>query len=212
MIRAVIFDMDGVLIDAKEWHYDALNRSLALFGYSISRQDHLTAYDGLPTKKKLEMLTVRQGLPRRLHHFLNEMKQQYTMDIVYQCCKPSFPHEYALAELKRLGFRLGVASNSIRQTVEVMMERAHLTRHLDLMLSNQDVKEPKPSPEIYNLAIRHFGLKPSECVIIEDNENGVRAARASGAHVLVVEDVHGVTLDNILYRVREANAEQRSAA
>jgi len=212
MIRAVIFDMDGVLIDAKEWHYDALNRSLALFGYSISRQDHLTAYDGLPTKKKLEMLTVRQGLPRRLHHFLNEMKQQYTMDIVYQCCKPSFPHEYALAELKRLGFRLGVASNSIRQTVEVMMERAHLTRHLDLMLSNQDVKEPKPSPEIYNLAIRHFGLKPSECVIVEDNENGVRAARASGAHVLVVEDVHGVTLDNILYRVREANAEQRSAA
>ena len=212
MIRAVIFDMDGVLIDAKEWHYDALNQSLALFGYSISRHDHLTAYDGLPTKKKLEMLTERQGLPRRLHHFLNEMKQQYTMDLVYQCCKPTFQHEYALAELKRLGFRLGVASNSVRQTVEVMMERAHLARHLDLMLSNQDVKEPKPSPEIYNLAIRHLGLTPSECVVVEDNENGVRAARASGAHVLVVEDVHGVTLDNILYRIREANAAQRSAA
>ncbi len=212
MIRAVIFDMDGVLIDAREWHFNALNQSLALFGYSISLQDHLTTYDGLPTKKKLEMLTVRQGLPRRLHHFLNEMKQQYTMDIVYQSCKPSFQHEYALAELKRLGFRLGVASNSIRQTVEVMMERAHLTRHLDLMLSNQDVKEPKPSPEIYTAAIRHFGLKPSECVIVEDNENGIRAAKASGAHVLIVRDVHDVNLENILGRVREANAGQRSVA
>ena len=212
MIRAVIFDMDGVLIDAKEWHYNALNQSLALFGYSISLQDHLTTYDGLPTKRKLEMLTDRQGLPQRLHHFLNEMKQQYTMDIVYQCCKPSFQHEYALAELKRLGFRLGVASNSVRQTVEVMMERSHLTRHLDLMLSNQDVKEPKPSPEIYTAAIRHFGLKPSECVIVEDNENGIRAAKASGAHVLVVRDVHDVNLENILARVRAANAGQRSVA
>ena len=212
MIRAVIFDMDGVLIDAKEWHYNALNQSLSLFGYSISLEDHLTTYDGLPTKKKLEMLTDRQGLPRRLHHFLNEMKQQYTMDLVYSCCKPSFQHEYALAELKRLGFRLGVASNSIRQTVEVMMERSHLTRHLDLMLSNQDVNEPKPSPEIYTVAIRHFGLKPSECVIVEDNENGIRAAKASGAHVLVVRDVHDVNLENILGRVREANAGQRSVA
>ena len=205
MIRAVIFDMDGVLIDAKEWHYDALNQSLALFGYSISRRDHETTYDGLPTKKKLEMLTEHQGLPRRLHHFLNEMKQQYTMDLVHQRCKPSFTHEYALAELKRLGFRLAVASNSIRQTVEVMMDRAHLARHLDLLLSNQDVKEPKPSPEIYTAAIRHFGLKPADCVIVEDNENGIRAARASGAHVLVVRDVHDVTLENILNKVREAN-------
>jgi beta-phosphoglucomutase len=212
MIRAVIFDMDGVLIDAKEWHYDALNQSLALFGYSISLQDHLTTYDGLPTKRKLEMLTEHQGLPRRLHHFLNEMKQQYTMDLVYARCRPSFQHEYALAERTRLGFRLGVASNSIRQTVEVMMDRAHLTRHLDLLLSNQDVKEPKPHPEIYTTAIRHFGLTPSEVVIVEDNENGIRAARASGAHVLVVRDVHDVNLDNILGRVREANTLQRSVA
>ena len=62
MIRAVIFDMDGVLIDAKEWHYNALNQSLSLFGYSISLEDHLTTYDGLPTKKKLEMLTDRKSV------------------------------------------------------------------------------------------------------------------------------------------------------
>ncbi|HCF3308648.1 TPA: HAD hydrolase-like protein, partial [Pseudomonas aeruginosa] len=55
MIKAVIFDMDGVLIEAKDWHYDALNKALNLFGYNISRHDHLTSYDGLPTSRKLEM-------------------------------------------------------------------------------------------------------------------------------------------------------------
>ena len=76
-IKAVIFDMDGVLIDAKDWHYEALNRALELFGYTISRYDHLVTYDGLPTRKKLEMLTKERDLPKELHSFINEMKQQF---------------------------------------------------------------------------------------------------------------------------------------
>ncbi|WP_244574490.1 HAD hydrolase-like protein [Cohaesibacter sp. ES.047] len=74
-IKAIIFDMDGVLIEAKDWHYEALNRALLLFGYEISRFDHLTTYDGLPTRKKLEMLSAERNLPRSLHSFINEMKQ-----------------------------------------------------------------------------------------------------------------------------------------
>jgi beta-phosphoglucomutase len=95
-IKAIIFDMDGVLIDAKDWHYEALNKALALFGFSISRYDHLVTYDGLPTKKKLEMLTLERGLPKGLHHFINELKQIYTMEMIFQKCKPVFYHEYAL--------------------------------------------------------------------------------------------------------------------
>ena len=75
MIKAIIFDMDGVLIEAKDWHYEALNKSLRLFGYEISRIDHLATYDGLPTRKKLEMLSIERGLPIELHGFVNEMKQ-----------------------------------------------------------------------------------------------------------------------------------------
>ena len=65
MIKAIIFDMDGVLIEAKDWHYEALNKALSLFGYEISRYDHLVTYDGLPTSKKLEMLSMERGLPRK---------------------------------------------------------------------------------------------------------------------------------------------------
>jgi beta-phosphoglucomutase-like phosphatase (HAD superfamily) len=89
-IKAIIFDMDGVLIDAKDWHYEALNRALGLFGMEISRYDHLVSYDGLPTKKKLEMLSLERGLPYSLHEFINEIKQQYTMELVYTKCNRFF--------------------------------------------------------------------------------------------------------------------------
>ncbi|AVI82940.1 MULTISPECIES: HAD family hydrolase [Pseudomonas syringae group] len=208
MIKAVIFDMDGVLIEAKEWHYDALNKALSLFGYTISRHEHLTAYDGLPTSRKLDMLSVERDLPVALHTFINEMKQQYTMEIVHAQCKPTFVHQYALSSLKTLGYKLAVASNSIRNTVEIMMGRADLDKYLDLQLSNEDVAHAKPAPDIYNKAIKQLGMKPEECLIVEDNENGIKAARASGAHVLVVAQTCDANLNNILDRVEQINADK----
>lgn len=209
MIKAVIFDMDGVLIEAKDWHYEALNKALNLFGHTISRHEHLTTYDGLPTSRKLDMLSVERDLPVELHRFINEMKQMYTMEIVYAQCKPTFVHQYALSSLKNLGYKLAVASNSIRNTVEVMMEKARLDQYLDLKFSNEDVKNPKPAPDIYTKAINSFGLQSHECLIVEDNENGIRAAKASGAHVLVVADVADVNLENIINRISEINGSQR---
>ncbi|WJF90817.1 HAD family phosphatase [Paraburkholderia bonniea] len=208
MIKAVIFDMDGVLIEAKEWHYDALNRALRLFGYEISRFEHLTMYDGLPTKKKLEMLSLENDLPANLHAFINEMKQQYTIEMVHASCKPRFVHEYTLATLKANGYKLAVASNSIRNTVELMMDKAGLSGYLDTMLSNEDVKHGKPSPEIYIKAMQALGCEPHECVIVEDNENGIKAARASGAHVLVVKEVEDTNYTNIIQFIQKTEEGQ----
>lgn len=197
MIKAVIFDMDGVLIDAKEWHYDALNRALLLFGLEISRVDHLLTFDGLPTRRKLEIMSLTENFPVSLHGFVNALKQEYTMEIVNSRCRPSFPHEHALASLKRRGLKLGVASNSVRSSVTAMMERSRLSGYLDVMLSNEDVSQAKPDPEIYALAMHRLGVLPAETLIVEDNDHGIRAARASGAHVMVVKSVDDVNLQNI---------------
>lgn len=196
-IKAVIFDMDGVLIDAQDWHYEALNKALEIFGLSISRTDHLITFDGLSTGQKLNMLTSLHGLPMQLHAFINEMKQQYTMDITYQLCKPTFHHQYALARLKEENYQLVVASNSIKNTITTMMEKSNLLQYLDFYLSNQDVNKPKPDPEIYQLAIARLGYEAEECVIVEDSETGYKAAKASGAHVLRVGNVSDVTYSNI---------------
>ena len=203
VIKAVIFDMDGVLIEAKDWHYEALNKALKLFGHEINRYDHLVTYDGLPTMKKLEMLTVERGLPRSLHRFINDMKQQYTLDIVYANCKPTFNHQYALSNLKQRGYKLAVASNSVRDSVVTMMNKSALSEYLEFMLSNQDVEKAKPDPEIYTKAITDLGFTPSECLILEDNENGIKAARASGAHVLEIQTVHDVNFSNIMNKIKE---------
>jgi beta-phosphoglucomutase len=212
-IKAVVFDMDGVLIDAREWHYESLNRALGLLGYEITRYEHLTSYDGLPTKRKLRMLTVERGLPEELHGFLNSLKQQYTLELVATRCKPIFHHQYALSQLKAAGYSLGVASNSVRQTVEEMMERSDLMRYLDVVISNEDVSRPKPDPEMYLGAMERLGVRPEETVIVEDNENGVKAATAAGAHVLVVEGPDDVTLDAIRSRIALAeNTDRRLAA
>jgi beta-phosphoglucomutase len=197
MIKAVVFDMDGVLIDAREWHYEALNRALAIVGFEISRADHLTTFDGLSTRQKLEILSTTDNLPRELHSFINKLKQSYTMEIVSTRCKPTFSHQYALSSLKARGLKLAVASNSIRNTVEMMMQRAQLDKYLDLQLSNEDVESPKPAPDIYLKAMRMLGVSPSQTLVVEDNEHGRQSARAAGAHVLPVRNPNDVTLTNI---------------
>ena len=196
-IKAVIFDMDGVLIDAKDWHYEALNKALRIFGLEINRYDHLVTFDGLSTNQKLKMISKTHVLPESLHSFINEMKQQYTMDITHALCKPTFNQQFALSKLSQDGYKLAVASNSIKNTIKVMMEKSNLMEYLDFYLSNQDVKSGKPDPEIYQLAIKKLNLNPSECLIVEDNENGIKAAIASGANVLKVESVDDVTYENI---------------
>ena len=202
-IKAIIFDMDGVLIEAKDWHYEALNQALELFGYKISRYDHLVTFDGLPTRKKLEMLSMERGLPKGLHSFINHMKQVYTMQHVYMKCKPLFCHQYALAKLKSEGYHLALGSNSVRITIDMMLGKADLMKYMDFTLSNQDVTKSKPDPEIYNVAISRLGLEPEECLIVEDNPNGVKAALASGAHLLKVETVYDVNYANIRRRINE---------
>ena len=202
-IKAILFDMDGVLIDAKEWHYESLNRALHLFGTEISRYDHLVTFDGLPTKKKLEMLSMEAGFPEGLHNFVNDLKQVYTLEIVYAKCKPTFHHQYALSKLKELGYHIAVCSNSVKNSIEIMMQKSNLMPYLDFYLSNQDVTHGKPHPEIYTKAMQKLGFEPHECLIVEDNDNGVKAALASGAHLLRVETVDEVTYFNIINKINE---------
>lgn len=206
-IKAVLFDMDGVLIDAKDWHYEALNKALRLFGHEISRYDHIHSFDGLPTKKKLQMINEQSFLPEELHDFINKLKQQYTMDMVQMNCKPMFQHEYAMSKLKAEGYKCAVCSNSIRNTIVQMMTKAGLIQYIDLILSNEDVVNSKPDPETYIKAMERLGVEPDECVILEDNKNGIQAALASGGHLLRVNDVYDVNYYNITTFINEVESE-----
>ena len=202
-IAAVLFDMDGVLVDAREWHYEALNAALGPFGMSVARDEHLAVYDGLPTRKKLEILSKSRGLPTGLHDFLNTLKQKHTSGMIGQLCGPTFHHRFALSRLRTDGYRMAMCSNSVRTTVETMAKLALIDRYFDFLLSNEDVSKPKPDPEMYAAAIERIGATPERTLIVEDNQHGIAAAEASGAHVMQVGGPQDVTYQRIKTRIAE---------
>ena len=202
-IKAVIFDLDGVLLDAREWHFEALNKALDIFGIEITLNEHLEFYDGLPTRVKLKKLSEIKGLPYNLHDLINNLKQRFTSDLIHTKCSPYFAHEFLMSKLKQNNIKMAVASNSVSKTVTLAMNYTNLGKFMEFCLSNEDVKKPKPDPEIYNTAINKLGFNPKEVLIIEDNFNGIKAAKASGGHLLEVDSIEEVTLNNVISRIKE---------
>jgi len=198
IFKAVIFDMDGVLIDAKEWHYLALNSALNLFGYNISLEDHLRRFDGLPTKRKLEILSNEGGPPQALHALINEIKQERTLRLAATNCYPKPNLLSIFAFLKNEGYPIALATNSIRQTTEVMMKYSGLWDFFDLTLTNEDVNNPKPHPQIYEASCARLGISPNDTLVFEDNINGITAARLAGCKVFEVSDPNLLFLDDVI--------------
>ena len=197
-IKAFIFDMDGVLIDARDWHYEALNDALSMFGIKIPYTEHLNKYDGLPTRSKLSMLTREMGLPRVLYPLINSVKQERTHRIAAAKCFPQAQHLIMLAHLKRNGFKLGLATNSIQSTTLSMLKYAGIDSFFDVILTNEDVQEAKPSPSIYKLALLRLSVSGDETIVIEDNENGVKAAVDAGCRVVRVANPGEVNIELLL--------------
>jgi HAD superfamily hydrolase (TIGR01509 family) len=217
-ISCVLFDLDGVLVDATEWHYVALNRALALFGFDITRYEHLSDYNGLPTRKKLQMLSVEKGLPQALHDTLSRLKQVYTRDEILTRCRPVFEKEYMLSRLRKEGYRMAVCSNSIRESLRMMVQQSGLETYFEFLVSNEDVSRPKPNPEIYATAMTRIGVRPTETVIVEDSLHGLEAARRSGAYICQVSGFADVdyfrvrsAIDRIEQRVKAAEGQSGTA-
>lgn len=204
MIKAIIFDLDGVLIDADKLHFDALNKALELSDVSpISWHEHLTIYKGIPTLKKLEILTERKGLSKELYQSISESKQRITTGLLYNSCFPNLEKMEMIRLLKRK-YKVYVCSNAIRNTVELMLRYSSLEAYIDGYLSNEDVINPKPSPEIYLKAFELYNLKPEECVIVEDSDVGNKAALASGAFVCKVNGPEEVNYYRVLKTILES--------
>lgn len=206
-IEAVIFDLDGVLVEAKDWHYEALNMALSIFGCDISYEEHLSTYDGLPTKKKLDMLNSKKNFPLELSQIVYELKQIYTNEFFLTRCFPDFSQDYLFRMLKDKKIKTAVASNSITATVDQAMLSLDIRRYIEFSLSNEDVKNPKPDPEIYNKAIKMLNLEPHQCLIVEDNINGITAAKSSGAHCLEVKEVEDVNHVNVFNYIRHVQGQ-----
>lgn len=198
MIKLIIFDLDGVLVDAKEMHYEALNFALAAVDpkYQITRNEHILKYDGLPTKEKLKKRTSDVGLPIELYDDIWQTKQTRTLELIgninknYNLCE-------MLSKLKKDKYKLCVASNSIHESVKQLLIQVGIINYFDFFVSNQDVSFPKPSAEIYLKCMLQANCDPKETIILEDSIVGRTGATNSGAFVCGVKNPSDMSYNKI---------------
>lgn len=204
MIKAIFFDLDWVLADIKDIHFDSLNDALPE-DCKISKEKHYAMFDWLPTMEKLKILKAQW-------HVLNEVdieenKQEFTLSRLKKYHVP-----YHVIETVRhlcQEYYLWVCSNSVYQTVDIITKQFD-TWAFNVTYSNNDVCESKPHPEIYIKATLESWFSPNEVLIIEDSPRWVHAALASGCHVLRVNDTWEVTIENIMNEISRINKLDRN--
>ena len=194
-MKAILFDLDGVLVDAKNIHYETLNEALG--EYKISWEEHIAKYDGLKTMQKLEMLTSQKGLKREKHDSIWKKKQDLTKERL-STLAPNDDLKKLFQSLKERNLKIGVCSNSIFQTVNIVLSRLELFEFIDVVISNEQVNRSKPFPEMYWRAMIQLGVLPDETTIVEDSPYGIMAAKQSGANLIRVDGPHEVNCSTIL--------------
>lgn len=173
MIKLIIFDLDGVLVDSRDIHYYSLNNALSSIDtkYKITYDEHLSVYDGLNTTKKLQILTETKNLDPSLHKTVWTLKQKETLNIISDT-NPDSKLITIFRCLKDNGYNIAVASNSIRNTVQLYLLRLGILEYVDYFVSNEDVKRTKPFPEMYWKCMTQLNVIPKETLIIEDSHIG----------------------------------------
>tara|TARA_R110000868_G_scaffold176980_1_gene415132 strand:- start:883 stop:2256 length:1374 start_codon:yes stop_codon:yes gene_type:complete len=193
MNKLVIFDLDGVLMDSRELHYEALNRAIKQVtnshNYIISREEHLSKYDGLNTTKKLQMLTQDKSLDIGYYDDIWKEKQKQTFELIPLA--PKNPNILKIMHRLNLkGWKIAVASNSIRETVKLALMSMDVLQYVDYFVSNEDVFNPKPFPEMYWKCMTMMKALPKDTIIVEDSHIGREGALNSGAHLYPVKDAY----------------------
>jgi len=200
-MKAIFFDLDGVLVDACDWHYYSLNDALEYYEKpKITYAEHLDRFNGLPTNKKLEIL----GLRGELRKDVWKMKQNRTLDNIRKYGSIDKYKIRMLYKLKEEGYKIACVTNSIKLTAIEMLSVTGLLPFMDFVITNEDVINNKPNPDCYLLAFEKMGISSSDALIIEDSPKGIMAALASEANVLKVEDIYDVTYYNIRRKINES--------
>ena len=205
MIKLIVFDLDGVLVDTKKIHFNSLNKALKKFRVnSISYEDHLKIFDGLPTAEKLKIISKTKKLDNQTINNIKRLKQKITENEIKKNVKKNKNVVQIFSNLSKK-YKLAVATNAVKSTLDICLKNLQIKKFISFTLSNEDVKMPKPHPEIYYKIFIKFKLYPDEVLIVEDSHVGRQAASLSGANLLPIKDINETNLKNITDYLNELN-------
>jgi len=193
-IKGVIFDMDGTIVDLVDFHYNTLNESLLNLNFSpIPLAEHVKLYNGLTTKEKLKKI----GFDDIQIININNEKQKLTVSKLnnLDLYDPSIEEIFKFLSSNK--FKVGIATNSVRNTVDIVVDKMKLKQYCHTILSNENVMYPKPNPEIYLSICKEWGMFPNEVVGVEDGIYGKESVIRAGLNLLSIKNKNDLTLAKI---------------
>lgn len=177
--RAVLWDMDGTLIDSEEYHWIAWRRTMADEGVTITREQFLASF-GHRNDSILPRWLGAAATPERIEKIANAKEEQYRGLIRKYGIAPLPGVERWVHRLHEAGWKQAIASAAPRANVEAILEALSATRVFEGIVSAEDVKNGKPDPEVYLVAASGIGVPPDRCIVVEDAAAGVEGARRAG--------------------------------
>ena len=185
MIQAILFAANGVLAETHDIHFESLNKALAPHGFEITADEDARIYRGLPTKQKLELLTVNKGLSPSLHGTIRSDKQVMTIEAIDRQVELDLQKIDLLSCAKDSGLKIGVCSNSPQSTLVAMMQAMGIYPYVDICVGSDLGLLPKPAPDMYLHATEMLGVPIERSAIVERSKIGIQAAKASGCPTIV---------------------------
>jgi HAD superfamily hydrolase (TIGR01509 family) len=211
-IKAILFDLDGVLVNTRTLHYETFKIAYEKNcpGKELSWKNHLQNYDGLSTKQKLNKMIQHNLITQEKSEKIFQEKQSITQQMIKEQVTPRPYLTQTLQSLRNKGYILACCTNSVRSTLDLTLESLNISSFFSVTLSNNDVEQQKPHPEIYKKCFDLLNTHPSETLICEDSPHGRKAAYDSGAHVLEIEDAEDLTYEKIHSKVIEIDSNLKS--
>jgi beta-phosphoglucomutase family hydrolase len=177
MIRAVIFDMDGVIAETERAHIDAEKQTMLKYGIKITEEE-LHKYTGTTAKSMFMDLIKKYELDTTFDRIFNE-KEKILFKLLNEDVTPTKGVIDLLHRLREVGIKLGLASSSHKRLVEFVLKKLKITDLFDSIVSAEDAAKSKPDPEIFLLSAHMLKVDPTECCVVEDSRLGVEAAKTA---------------------------------
>jgi HAD superfamily hydrolase (TIGR01509 family) len=196
MIKAVIFDMDGVLIDSEPLHYEADSEVFRKLKIQVSEEDR-AGFLGKGPEGVLAFLKEKFNVQRSLEELIS-LDNMLRVAYFKNHSLPSMPGiPDLLVRVQNLGIPMAVASSSVRPLVEYLLEKQGLTGYFKCVVCGDDVPKTKPDPAIFNLAAAKLFTNPGNCLVVEDSPNGLLAAKAAGMKCAVYNRQNRADLNSL---------------
>ena len=211
MIKLIIFDLDGVLVDTESLHKRALiEAAYTITGIEFETLNVLFSIDGKTTSTKLKNLQALYNLNDNILNRIDALKQSIVVSSMPSIINTNVDHRGMLSELER-EYTVSLASNSRRENVDLILDLLNITDLFSTVVAGNEVLATKPDPYIFNKIMELHNISPAHTLILEDSPAGKHAAKLSGAHLLEVNSINDVTLENIKYELQQISANNSCA-